>query len=116
GGQTQGKPVTPHRRNLQMVRYTIRSRVHPCHFILPSSLFPRIFASRPPSTCAISFTPSTNPRSTRPMTVSHPESAQHAETGSFPRYINIRSDTQTLPTPEMRRAIAEAELGDDTYG
>jgi threonine aldolase len=50
------------------------------------------------------------------MTVSHPESAQHAETGSFPRYINIRSDTQTLPTPEMRRAIAEAELGDDTYG
>ena len=29
--------------------------------------------------------------------------------------INIRSDTQTLPTETMRRAIYEAELGDDTY-
>lgn len=29
--------------------------------------------------------------------------------------INIRSDTQTLPTPEMRAAICEAVLGDDTY-
>lgn len=29
--------------------------------------------------------------------------------------INIRSDTQTLPTPEMRAAIANAALGDDTY-
>jgi threonine aldolase len=30
--------------------------------------------------------------------------------------INLRSDTQTLPTPEMLEAIATAELGDDTYG
>lgn len=29
--------------------------------------------------------------------------------------INLRSDTQTLPTPEMLEAIASAELGDDTY-
>ena len=29
--------------------------------------------------------------------------------------INLRSDTQTLPTPEMRQAIFDAELGDDTY-
>lgn len=29
--------------------------------------------------------------------------------------INVRSDTQTLPTPGMMRAIAEARLGDDTY-
>ncbi|MBK9711636.1 MAG: low-specificity L-threonine aldolase [Kouleothrix sp.] len=28
----------------------------------------------------------------------------------------MRSDTVTLPTPEMRRAIAEAPLGDDVYG
>jgi threonine aldolase len=27
--------------------------------------------------------------------------------------IDLRSDTVTLPTPEMRRAIAEAELGDE---
>jgi len=30
--------------------------------------------------------------------------------------INLRSDTQTLPTDRMRRAMAEAELGDETYG
>ena len=29
--------------------------------------------------------------------------------------IDLRSDTVTLPTPEMRRAIAEAELGDDVF-
>ncbi len=29
--------------------------------------------------------------------------------------INLRSDTQTLPTPAMMEAIACAELGDDTY-
>ena len=31
------------------------------------------------------------------------------------RTIDLRSDTVTLPTPEMRRAIAEAALGDDVY-
>jgi threonine aldolase len=30
--------------------------------------------------------------------------------------IDLRSDTVTLPTPEMREAIARAELGDDVYG
>jgi threonine aldolase len=30
--------------------------------------------------------------------------------------IDLRSDTITLPTPEMRRAVFEAELGDDVYG
>jgi threonine aldolase len=30
--------------------------------------------------------------------------------------IDLRSDTVTLPTPEMRRAMAEAEVGDDVYG
>ncbi len=29
--------------------------------------------------------------------------------------INVRSDTQTLPTPAMRDAIYHAALGDDTY-
>ena len=32
------------------------------------------------------------------------------------RTIDLRSDTVTLPTPAMRRAIAEAPLGDDVYG
>src|SRR4030042_4444644 len=30
--------------------------------------------------------------------------------------IDLRSDTVTLPAPEMRQAIAEAELGDDVFG
>lgn len=32
------------------------------------------------------------------------------------RWIDLRSDTVTKPTPEMRRAMAEAEVGDDVYG
>ena len=30
--------------------------------------------------------------------------------------IDLRSDTVTQPTPAMRRAMAEAEVGDDVYG
>lgn len=30
--------------------------------------------------------------------------------------IDLRSDTVTLPTPEMREVIARAEVGDDVYG
>ena len=30
--------------------------------------------------------------------------------------IDFRSDTVTKPTPAMRRAMAEAEVGDDVYG
>jgi threonine aldolase len=32
------------------------------------------------------------------------------------RPVDLRSDTVTRPTPEMRRAMAEAEVGDDGYG
>lgn len=32
------------------------------------------------------------------------------------RLIDLRSDTVTRPTPSMRRAMAEAEVGDDQYG
>src|SRR5512147_1732440 len=31
-------------------------------------------------------------------------------------YIDLRSDTVTKPTPEMREAMANAEVGDDVYG
>jgi threonine aldolase len=30
--------------------------------------------------------------------------------------VDLRSDTLTMPTAEMRRAMADAELGDDVYG
>jgi threonine aldolase len=32
------------------------------------------------------------------------------------KLIDLRSDTVTHPSPEMRRAMAEAELGDDVFG
>ncbi|QUL98079.1 MAG: low-specificity L-threonine aldolase [Candidatus Fermentithermobacillus carboniphilus] len=32
------------------------------------------------------------------------------------RVIDLRSDTVTKPTPEMREAMARAEVGDDVYG
>lgn len=35
---------------------------------------------------------------------------------STSKIIDLRSDTVTLPTDEMREAIARAELGDDVYG
>lgn len=31
------------------------------------------------------------------------------------RYIDLRSDTVTMPTDEMRKAMANAEVGDDVY-
>jgi len=30
--------------------------------------------------------------------------------------IDLRSDTVTKPTPAMRKAMAEAEVGDDVFG
>jgi len=30
--------------------------------------------------------------------------------------VDLRSDTVTTPTPEMRRAMADADVGDDAYG
>lgn len=33
-----------------------------------------------------------------------------------PSPIDLRSDTVTRPTPEMRRAMSRAEVGDDVYG
>ncbi len=34
----------------------------------------------------------------------------------MPDLIDLRSDTVTKPTPAMRRAMAEAEVGDDVFG
>ena len=31
------------------------------------------------------------------------------------REVDLRSDTVTHPTPEMRKAMAEAEVGDDVF-
>ena len=35
---------------------------------------------------------------------------------ALPVPVDLRSDTVTRPTPEMRQAMAEAEVGDDAYG
>src|SRR5260370_21026331 len=42
---------------------------------------------------------------------------QVAEAGKIPAgVVDLRSDTVTRPTAEMRRAMGEAEVGDDAYG
>ena len=32
------------------------------------------------------------------------------------KMIDLRSDTVTIPTNQMRKAISEAEVGDDVFG
>ena len=41
---------------------------------------------------------------------------QHIEQSHTASVVDLRSDTVTKPTPAMRRAMAEAEVGDDVYG
>jgi hypothetical protein len=38
------------------------------------------------------------------------------EVTALDNIVDLRSDTVTRPTPEMRRAMAEAVVGDDVYG
>jgi threonine aldolase len=36
--------------------------------------------------------------------------------GKMKKFIDLRSDTVTKPTPAMRKSMAEAEVGDDVFG
>src|SRR4030043_2370651 len=36
--------------------------------------------------------------------------------GDMKEFIDLRSDTVTKPTPAMRKAMTEAEVGDDVFG
>jgi len=47
--------------------------------------------------------------------IAEPKEATTTQTNTKPA-LDFRSDTVTKPTPEMRRAMAEAEVGDDVYG
>ncbi len=49
-------------------------------------------------------------------TVTSTNAAEKAEQHTRVTTVDLRSDTVTKPTPEMRRAMAEAEVGDDVYG
>ncbi|MBI3404947.1 MAG: low specificity L-threonine aldolase [Acidobacteria bacterium] len=42
--------------------------------------------------------------------------AKEIEPTAQPAPVDLRSDTVTRPTPAMRRAMMEAEVGDDVYG
>jgi threonine aldolase len=51
------------------------------------------------------------------MTPEIAETKEAATTNkSLKSALDFRSDTVTRPTPEMRRAMSEAEVGDDVYG
>src|SRR5215469_868243 len=43
------------------------------------------------------------------------ESSASTDTANTQEFIDLRSDTVTKPTAEMRRAMFEAEVGDDVY-
>jgi threonine aldolase len=45
--------------------------------------------------------------------ITKPDRVDHTHTTAV---VDLRSDTVTKPTPAMRRAMAEAEVGDDVYG
>lgn len=45
--------------------------------------------------------------------ITKPDRVDHKHTTAV---VDLRSDTVTKPTPAMRRAMAEAEVGDDVYG
>src|SRR5437016_7458198 len=49
------------------------------------------------------------------QSITQPESAK-AEDHKPAAIIDLRSDTVSTPTAEMRRAMAVAEVGDDVYG
>jgi threonine aldolase len=51
---------------------------------------------------------------TRAQATERANDTEAARTGVAP--VDLRSDTVTKPTPEMRRAMAEAVVGDDVYG
>ena len=40
----------------------------------------------------------------------------HHDQANTARCIDLRSDTVTLPTPAMRQAMAQADVGDDVFG
>ncbi|XP_065187709.1 uncharacterized protein LOC135818285 [Sycon ciliatum] len=47
---------------------------------------------------------------------SHQHSRCMSSTASSSRSVNLKSDTVTEPTPEMRQAMLTAQVGDDVYG
>src|ERR1700724_1212351 len=49
------------------------------------------------------------------MYTSAPDTERNSANATTPA-IDLRSDTVTKPSPEMRRAMFEAEVGDDVYG
>lgn len=49
-------------------------------------------------------------------TNSAPSAATNADQQPTHRVIDVRSDTVSQPTPEMRAAMANAIVGDDVYG
>ncbi|MFJ8007534.1 low-specificity L-threonine aldolase [Streptomyces fagopyri] len=55
-------------------------------------------------------------RAADPVDVSHAETEADAARDRSGHLVDLRSDTVTRPTEAMRRAMAEAEVGDDVFG
>src|SRR5438128_10453049 len=68
------------------------------------------FASSPPTSAGSSWLPSVAKKHSRPSGLATSASVTEQ------RIIDLRSDTVTVPSDAMRRAIAEAPVGDDVFG
>ncbi|MGW3635883.1 low-specificity L-threonine aldolase [Streptomyces sp. NPDC005122] len=55
-------------------------------------------------------------RAADPADVSHAENEADAARDELGHLVDLRSDTVTRPSEAMRRAMAEAEVGDDVFG
>jgi threonine aldolase len=71
---------------------------------------------RPAATAARETAPSAARSSTPHSAPSSPVPATLPVAPPVAPPVDLRSDTVTRPTPEMRRAMAEAEVGDDGFG
>lgn len=59
---------------------------------------------------------STAPRPSCSRAHAHDAAAGGASSGQWNDSVDLRSDTLTKPSPAMRQAMANAEVGDDVFG
>ncbi|XP_060108418.1 uncharacterized protein LOC132581262 isoform X1 [Heteronotia binoei] len=60
--------------------------------------------------------PQHSPLAPTPRIAAHSYRATSLPAGTEHHVVDLRSDTVTRPSPEMRQAMAQAEVGDDDYG
>src|SRR6185503_21359206 len=68
------------------------------------------------SSASSSTSTATRSSASAPLSGCAPTRAPNVRRTRVHDIVDLRSDTLTLPTPEMRDAMARAEVGDDVWG